>query len=82
MKVLYEPGEITSIKKSVEMFKDNGCGCLFEENNPDRLYGLTHLKIIMTTQTLFVNMKILIRNLNMIQKEGVLDGQHHLLRIK
>ena len=41
MKVLYEPGEITSIEKSVELLKDNGCGCLFEENNPDRLYGLT-----------------------------------------
>ena len=41
MKVLYEPGEITSIEKSVEILKDNGCGCLFEENNPDRLYGLT-----------------------------------------
>ena len=41
MKVLYEPGEITSIEKSVEILKDNGCGCLFEENNPDKLYGLT-----------------------------------------
>ena len=41
MKVLYEPGEITSIEKSVETLKDNGCGCLFEENNPDKLYGLT-----------------------------------------
>ena len=41
MKVLYEPGEITSIEKSVEILKDNGCECLFEENNPDRLYGLT-----------------------------------------
>ena len=41
MKVLYEPGEIASIEKSVEILKDNGHGCLFEENNPDRLYGLT-----------------------------------------
>lgn len=41
MKVLYEPGEITSIEKSVEILKDNGRECLFEENNPDRLYGLT-----------------------------------------
>ena len=41
MKVLYEPGEITSIEKSVEILKDNGCECLFEENNPDKLYGLT-----------------------------------------
>ena len=37
MKVLYEPGEITSIEKSVEILKDNGHECLFEENNPDRL---------------------------------------------
>ena len=41
MKVLYEPGEIASIEKSVEILKDNGRECLFEENNPDRLYGLT-----------------------------------------
>ena len=41
MKVLYEPGEITSIEKSVEILKDNGHECLFEENNPDRLYSLT-----------------------------------------
>ena len=41
MKVVYEPGEITSIEKSVEILKDNGRECLFEENNPDRLYGLT-----------------------------------------
>ena len=41
MKVFYEPGEITSIEKSVEILKDNGCECLFEENNPDKLYGLT-----------------------------------------
>ena len=41
MKVLYEPGEITSIEKSVEILKDNGSGCLFEENNPDKLYDLT-----------------------------------------
>ena len=41
MKVLYEPGEITSIEKSVEILKDNGHECLFEENDPDRLYGLT-----------------------------------------
>ena len=41
MKVLYEPGEIASIEKSVEILKDNGHECLFEENNPDRLYGLT-----------------------------------------
>ena len=41
MKILYEPGEITSIEKSVEILKDNGCECLFEENNPDKLYGLT-----------------------------------------
>lgn len=41
MKVVYEPGEIASIEKSVEILKDNGHECLFEENNPDRLYGLT-----------------------------------------
>ena len=41
MKVVYEPGEIASIEKSVEILKDNGRECLFEENNPDRLYGLT-----------------------------------------
>ena len=41
MKVLYEPGEITSIEKSVEILKEHGQGCLFEEGNPDRLYGLT-----------------------------------------
>lgn len=41
MKVLYEPGEIASIEKSVKILKDNGRECLFEENNPDRLYGLT-----------------------------------------
>ena len=41
MKVLYEPGEITSIEKSVEILKDNGNECIFEKNNPDRLYGLT-----------------------------------------
>ena len=41
MKVLYEPGEIASIEKSVEILKDNGRECLFKENNPDRLYGLT-----------------------------------------
>ena len=41
MKVVYEPDEITSIEKSVEILKDNGRECLFEENNPDRLYGLT-----------------------------------------
>ena len=41
MKILYEPGEIASIEKSVEILKDNGCECLFEEGNPDRLYGLT-----------------------------------------
>ena len=41
MKVVYEPGEVTSIEKSVEILRDNGQGCLFEENNPDRLYGLT-----------------------------------------
>lgn len=41
MKVVYEPGEITSIEKSVEILKDNGRECLFEKNNPDRLYGLT-----------------------------------------
>ena len=41
MKVLYEPGEIASIEKSVEILKDNGQECLFDENNPDRLYGLT-----------------------------------------
>lgn len=41
MKILYEPGEIASIEKSVEILKDNGRECLFEENNPDRLYGLT-----------------------------------------
>ena len=41
MKVRYEPGEIASIEKSVEILKDNGRECLFEENNPDRLYGLT-----------------------------------------
>ena len=41
MKVLYEPGEITSIEKSVEVLKEHGQGCLFEEGNPDRLYGLT-----------------------------------------
>lgn len=40
MKVVYEPGEIASIEKSVEILKDNGHECLFEENNPDRLYGL------------------------------------------
>ena len=41
MKVGYDPGEITSIERSVEILKDNGRECLFEENNPDRLYGLT-----------------------------------------
>ena len=41
MKVVYEPGEIASIGKSVEILKDTGRECLFEENNPDRLYGLT-----------------------------------------
>ena len=41
MKILYEPGEIASIEKSVEILKDNGQECLFDENNPDRLYGLT-----------------------------------------
>ena len=41
MKVLYEPGEVTSIEKSVEILKEHGQGCLFEEGNPDRLYGLT-----------------------------------------
>ena len=41
MKVLYEPGEIAAIEKSVEILKDNGQVCLFNENNPDRLYGLT-----------------------------------------
>ena len=41
MKVLYESGEITSIEKSIEILKDNGHECLFEENNPDRLYSLT-----------------------------------------
>ena len=41
MKVVYEPGEIASIEKSVDILKDNGHECLFEENNPDRLYGLT-----------------------------------------
>ena len=41
MKVVYEPGEIASIEKSIKILKDNGRECLFEENNPDRLYGLT-----------------------------------------
>ena len=41
MKVLYEPGEIAAIEKSVEVLKEHGQGCLFEEGNPDRLYGLT-----------------------------------------
>ena len=41
MKVLYEPGEINSIEKATEVLKEHGQGCLFEEGNPDRLYGLT-----------------------------------------
>ena len=41
MKILYEPGEIDSIEKSTEVLKEHGQGCLFEEGNPDRLYGLT-----------------------------------------
>ena len=41
MKVLYEPGEIDSIEKATEVLRDHGQGCLFEEGNPDRLYGLT-----------------------------------------
>ena len=41
MKVLYEPGEIDSIEKATEVLREHGQGCLFEEGNPDRLYGLT-----------------------------------------
>ena len=41
MKVLYEPGEIDSIEEATEVLREHGQGCLFEENNPDRLYGLT-----------------------------------------
>ena len=41
MKVLYEPGEIDSIEEATEVLREHGQGCLFEENNPDKLYGLT-----------------------------------------
>ena len=41
MKVLYEPGEIDSIEEATEVLREHDQGCLFEENNPDRLYGLT-----------------------------------------
>lgn len=41
MKLVYEPGEIDSIEKATEVLKEYGQGCLFEEGNPDRLYGLT-----------------------------------------
>ena len=41
MKVLYEPGEIDSIEEATEVLREHSQGCLFEDNNPDKLYGLT-----------------------------------------